>query len=163
MATSEARADLTRSAVSRYLQLATLFRRRIQSGHWPLGVQIPTIDELAAECGVARATIRHALSTLEAEGLVERFRAKGTFVRKRPQDRLWCEVETNWAGLLSARQGAVIEVLSHDVGQVPPVRPHPIGDLADSYRRLRRRHWQQGEPFLLTEVFLDEKLSKDMT
>ncbi|MFX6226298.1 GntR family transcriptional regulator, partial [Acinetobacter baumannii] len=50
--------DFSRSAVSRSLQLATLFRRRIESGQWPLGSQIPTVDDLASECGVARATIR---------------------------------------------------------------------------------------------------------
>jgi GntR family transcriptional regulator len=60
--------DLNRSAVSRYIQLATLFRRRVEQGAWKLGDQIPTVDELAAECGVARATIRHALDLLEEEG-----------------------------------------------------------------------------------------------
>ena len=53
--------DLNRSAVSRYIQLATLFRRRIEQGVWRTGEQIPTVDDLAAECGVARATIRQAL------------------------------------------------------------------------------------------------------
>jgi GntR family transcriptional regulator len=57
--------DLTRSAVSRYIQLATLFRGRITSGAWPVGARIPTVDDLAAECGVARATIRQALDGLE--------------------------------------------------------------------------------------------------
>ena len=80
--------DFSRSAVSRYIQLASLFRRRIQAGQWQVGQQIPTVDELAAECGVARATIRQALDILEAEGLVERYRAKGTFVRPRSQEQI---------------------------------------------------------------------------
>ena len=33
--------DLNRSAVSRYIQLATLFRRRIEQGVWKTGQQIP--------------------------------------------------------------------------------------------------------------------------
>jgi len=163
MAKPDVRADLTRSAVSRYIQLATLFRRRIESGQWPVGGQIPTVDDLAADCGVARATIRQALGTLEAEGFVERFRAKGTFVRRRPQDQLWCEVETDWSGLLSAREGATIEILSEELGVTPPYRPHAIGELSGSYRHLRRRHWQNGTPFLLADVYLDEKLSKKMS
>src|SRR3546814_18407821 len=57
--------DFSRSAISRYIQLATLFRRRIESGQWPLGSQIPTVDRLADECGVARATIRQALDLLQ--------------------------------------------------------------------------------------------------
>src|SRR3712207_6948832 len=74
--------DLNRSAVPRHIQLTTLFRHRIEQGAWKTGQQIPTVDELAAECGVARATIRQAMDQLEVEGLIERFRAKGTFVRQ---------------------------------------------------------------------------------
>jgi GntR family transcriptional regulator len=84
--------DLNRSAVPRHIQLTTLFRHRIEQGTWKTGQQIPTVDELAAECGVARATIRQAMDQLETEGLIERFRAKGTFVRQAPRERLWCEV-----------------------------------------------------------------------
>jgi GntR family transcriptional regulator len=108
--------DLDRSAVSRYLQLASLFRRRIEAGDWPIGQQTPTVDDLAVECGVARATVRKALDMLEDEGLIERYRAKGTFVRQRPRQQLWCEVATDWSGLLAARDDAVIEVLSDERG-----------------------------------------------
>ena len=34
--------SVSRSAVSRYLQLASLFRRRIEAGEWQVGQQIPT-------------------------------------------------------------------------------------------------------------------------
>ena len=112
--------DLSRSAVSRYIQLASLFRRRIQAGQWQVGAQIPTVEELAAECGVARATIRQALDILQIEGLIERYRAKGTFVRPRPHDQIWCEVATDWSGLLMSRQDAVIEVLVDERGKQPP-------------------------------------------
>ena len=33
--------DLNQSAVSRYLQLATLFRRRVETGEWAVGEQFP--------------------------------------------------------------------------------------------------------------------------
>ncbi|MFX5476463.1 GntR family transcriptional regulator, partial [Acinetobacter baumannii] len=89
-----------------YIQLATLFRRRIDSGQWPVGQQIPTVDELAEESGVARSTIRQAVGLLESDGLVSRFRAKGTFVNARRQPQIWCDVETDWNGLLMSREGA---------------------------------------------------------
>ena len=88
--------DFKRSGISRYHQLATLFRRRIEAGQWQVGEQIPTVDELATECGVARATIRQALDLLEDEELIERYRARGTFVRRRPAENLWCAVGTDW-------------------------------------------------------------------
>jgi GntR family transcriptional regulator len=155
--------DLSRSAVSRYIQLATLFRSRIASATWRSGERIPTVDELAAQHGVARATIRQALDQLEAEGLIERFRAKGTFVRAAPQ-RLWCEVETDWSGLLRSRDGALIEILSDSPGLAAADIPRAtIGTLAPSYRHIRRRHSRDGQAFLLADVFLDDRLSSLVT
>jgi len=151
--------DLDRSAVARYIQLASLFRRRIEAGTWPVGQQTPTVDDLAAEFSVARATIRKALDTLADEGLIERYRAKGTFVRQRPRQQLWCEVATDWSGLLSSRDNAVIEVLADERGKQPPDVPHQIGTLAPSYRRLTRRHSLRRSPFLLARLYIDERLS----
>ena len=157
---SRSAVDLSRSAVARYIQLAGLFRHRIECGQWAVGQQIPTVDDLAKECGVARATIRQALDALESEQLIERYRAKGTFVRKRSTAQLWCEVPTTWAGLLMmSRDDAVIEILSDERGTRPVHVQHQIGDLAPSYRHVRRRHSSQGTPFVVTELYIDERLS----
>ncbi len=155
--------DLSRSAVSRYIQLATLFRGRIASGAWAVGARIPTVDELAAECGVARATIRQALDGLEAEGLIERFRAKGTFVRATPREGLWCEVQTDWNGLLRSRDGAEIEVLAERPDVPPDALPAAEGTRAPAYRHWRRRHHRSGQAFLLADVYLDERLASHVT
>ena len=144
--------------MSRYIQLATLFRRRIESGDWPVGNQIPTVDELSAECGVARATVRQALDILDQARLITRYRAKGTFVTRQPQEQLWCEVETDWSGLLLAPEGATIEVLSVETGKQPRNLLHKIGQLAPAYRHWRRRHWRQDAPYHLGDVYIDERL-----
>ena len=149
--------DLSRSSVSRYLQLAMLFRRRIEAGVWGEGSRIPTVDELAAEYGVARATIRQALDQIEADGLIERFRAKGTFVRRGPAERLWCDVETDWRGLLRSRDEAEIEILGMAAGAMPPMMPEGMGRAAAGYQHLRRRHSRRGKAFLLADVYLDER------
>ncbi len=149
------RADLSRSVVSRYIQLATLFRRRIESGQWPVGSQIPTIEELALECGVARATIRQALGLLEADRLVSRFRAKGTFVNQHRSDQLLLDVFTNWNGLLNSRDGAVIEILEESEVTALPERLHDVGVPAARYHRLRRRHSRGSQAFLVAEVFIE--------
>lgn len=155
--------DLTQSAVSRYIQLATLFRTRIDSGTWRAGAQIPTVDALAAECGVARATIRQALDQLAEEGLIERFRAKGTFVRAALREKLWCEVETDWNGLLRSRPGARIELLGNRQGDAPPLLAPELGKPAPRYRHLIRRHWRDEKPFLLADVYLDARLWRKVT
>lgn len=148
------------TGIPRYLQLSSLFRRMIESGQWQTDSQIPTVEELAAEYGVARATVRQALGRLDAEGLIARYRAKGTFVTYRPQDQLWCEVETDWSGLLRSRPGATIELLSEETGQQPPAFLHQTGERARSYRRFKRRHWREGKPFLVAYTYLDEALCR---
>jgi DNA-binding FadR family transcriptional regulator len=41
--------------------------------------------------------VRQALDFLAKEKLIERFRAKGTFVTHHPEEQMWCEVETGLA------------------------------------------------------------------
>lgn len=149
---------LKKSNVSRYIQLASLFRNRIESGEWDVGDKIPNVEDLAKECGVATMTIRQSLDILQAEGLIERFRAKGTFVTERPNNDIWCEVKTDWTGLLIARDNATIEILD-DVRDVQlPKRSGYEGNLAPSYRHLKRRHLRDGIPFLMANVFVDERV-----
>ncbi|MFK7994573.1 MAG: GntR family transcriptional regulator [Granulosicoccus sp.] len=149
---------LKKSNVSRYIQLASLFRNRIESGEWDVGDKIPNVEDLAKECGVATMTIRQSLDILQAEGLIERFRAKGTFVTERPNNDIWCEVKTDWTGLLIARDNATIEILD-DLRDVQlPKRSGYAGNLAPCYRHLKRRHLRDGIPFLLANVFVDERV-----
>ena len=106
--------DLSRSRVAIYLQLATLFRNWIAAKKWPVGTRIPNVDELAAEFAVARGTIREALGLLESEGLLSRFRAKGTFVRGLPAESVPHRLETDWRSLISAHEGVKIRTLSSE-------------------------------------------------
>lgn len=149
---------MRKSNVSRYIQLASLFRNRIESGEWDVGDKIPNVEDLAKECGVATMTIRQSLDILQDEGLIERFRAKGTFVTERPNNDIWCEVKTDWTGLLIARDNATIEILD-DLRHVQlPKRNGYTGNLAPSYRHLKRRHLRDGTAFLLANVFVDERV-----
>jgi GntR family transcriptional regulator len=137
-----------------------MFRSRIESGNWAVGAQIPTVEDLSIECGVAKATIRQALGLLEEEGLVSRYRAKGTYVNKRPHDLLWLQMETDWNGLLTKREGVRINVLSEEKNVRPTVIPHRIGELATNYRYLRRLHCREEAPFMVADVYMDETYAK---
>lgn len=56
-------------------------RAGITSGRWPLNSRIPTEAELMAEFGVGRSTVREAVQSLAAVGMLEPARSRGTFVR----------------------------------------------------------------------------------
>jgi len=64
-----------------YHQVERAIRERLRSGAWAPGTQIPTEDELCEQFRVSRITVRHALRNLVAQGLLERGRGRGTFVR----------------------------------------------------------------------------------
>ena len=83
---------MARSAL--YQRVAAELRRAVYSGELAPGDQLPTENDLMNAHGVSRNTVRLALAELENEGLIERIRRRGTFVRKRrpllmrPQDEL---------------------------------------------------------------------------
>jgi DNA-binding GntR family transcriptional regulator len=54
-------------------------RRRIESGEWASGDQLPPITELASDYGVAQRTVSRAMAALESEGLIRRVPSWGTF------------------------------------------------------------------------------------
>ena len=43
-----------------YVQIAGVMRRKMRSGEWPPGIQLPTLEQLAEQLGVARVTVRQA-------------------------------------------------------------------------------------------------------
>ena len=50
--------------------------------HEPPGTRAPSERQLAAEFGVTRMTVRHAVDALVVEGVLERVRGSGTFVAR---------------------------------------------------------------------------------
>ena len=67
--------------IARYAQLMSHFREQILDGSLLAGARLPTELELAAEHQISRGTVRQAMSALVTEGLLERVRGRGTFVR----------------------------------------------------------------------------------
>ncbi|MCA1652176.1 MAG: GntR family transcriptional regulator [Acidobacteria bacterium] len=70
-----------------FKQIADRLRTAIQSGELAAGAQLPSEQELMDDHGVARGTIRQAVSLLRSEGLVKTEHGRGTFVRDRPPVR----------------------------------------------------------------------------
>lgn len=63
-------------------QIFELLSSRINNGEYPPGFRFPTELQFSRELGVAKVTLRSALSRLEQLGMVERKVSQGTFVPK---------------------------------------------------------------------------------
>jgi GntR family transcriptional regulator len=64
------------------LRIADSIRSRIESGDLPPGARLPGLPDLAREHRASMVTVRHAITRLKQEGLVESRQGKGNFVRK---------------------------------------------------------------------------------
>ncbi|WP_018132649.1 FadR/GntR family transcriptional regulator [Effusibacillus pohliae] len=63
-----------------YKQIASDIQAMIEQGYLQPGDKLPSMKELAKQFGVSRPTIREALSSLQAKGLLELRQGDGTFV-----------------------------------------------------------------------------------
>src|ERR1700758_5041256 len=69
-----------RNGMPAYRRIQGVIRKRIESGQLRTGDPVASERDLAKIHQVSLMTARHALATLEQEGIVERRRGIGTFV-----------------------------------------------------------------------------------
>jgi DNA-binding GntR family transcriptional regulator len=69
------------SSTAPYRQVAAILRERIQTGRYPPGMRLPSINDLVQEFGVARTTAGKALRLLVTEGAAEMSAGMGFYVR----------------------------------------------------------------------------------
>jgi len=74
---------MTRSAI--WKSIADTLATEIGSGHYRPGDRLPTEALLSTRFGVNRHTVRHALASLAASGIVHARRGAGVFVAQSPQ------------------------------------------------------------------------------
>lgn len=67
-----------------YQQLVDTIRAAVKKGTLLPGAQLPTVQEMTIELGIARGTVKRAYDELERAGLVEKVQGRGTFVRYQP-------------------------------------------------------------------------------
>jgi len=88
MGTTSRRRDVFAMAEQpKYLQVADTLRQEIAEGIFRDGQTLMTEEELRLRFDVSRQTIRQAIALLEADGLVDRRRGSGTYVRHGPRRR----------------------------------------------------------------------------
>lgn len=67
-----------------YLQVVEQIQARIRSGALPTGSRLPPIRQLASELGLTRLTVHNAYAELQADGWIESYVGRGSYVAERP-------------------------------------------------------------------------------
>ncbi len=158
MATEEV---FSRSSQPLYLQLASIFRRNIQTGSWRVGTQIPPLAELTALSGVSRVTVRQAFGVLEKEGLIRRGRGSGTFVNENIPEIFKLSLPKTWRETIELSDK--LDTLSIAEGDADVLLPEPIGMKCEfkrdgAFRYLRRVHGVDNVPVCFSEVYIGREI-----
>ncbi len=145
--------------IPRYLQLADLFRQRVEKGLWPVGETLPSIERLMEEFDVARVTVRQAISLLSGEGLLSPQRGRGTFVTAAGSgNRKQLRVETTLGDLVEMYKD---DRPHHDTleegKRMPPLKPTD-GKAAPGYFYMRRVHSRDGEFYCVISIYIDQRV-----
>jgi GntR family histidine utilization transcriptional repressor len=128
---------------------------RIRSRVWPLGTLIPGEEALAAEFGVARATVNRALSELARAGVLERKRKAGTRVAALPVRKATLDIPVIRAEVEA--RGAVYghRLLRQDSGRPPlPVQAR-LGVEVARMVHLQTLHLASGRGFAVEDRWLN--------
>lgn len=141
-----------------YYQLQNDLARRIRSGEFQPATALPTEEQLCAQYGVSRITVRRALDRLTADRLIERRRGVGTFVAE-----AHVPVTVHLVGSLDDVISSARD-LSHKVISKAAVEPDAF--VAGALRvppdsrviRLETVHYSGGDPFAHVEFFFPESV-----
>lgn len=146
------------SPIPRYLQLADLMRQRIARGVWEQGKKVPSLEELVAEFGVARVTVRQAIDVLTRERLVSPQQGRGTFVTGLPPNDRWLRVQTTLAELAKVYRDTKPLIINIDEAiHSAPLTPQD-GTAAEQYVYMRRLHERSGQPYCVINIYLAEHI-----
>jgi len=143
----------------RYVEIAEELRR----GMTRPGELLPSESELAAAYGASRVTVRRALESLRAEGLVDSRQGYGWFVVGEPVRQALGRLQTIEASLESRGVASERRVLDFGFVRAPkPVRS-VLGNDVESVLRVRRLHLADGRPFARVTVWVPDALGAGLS
>jgi len=144
-----------------YLRILQTLRDRIAAGAWRIGDQIPTDEDLMRRFGVSRFTVRAALDVLVADGVIKRYRKRGTFVIARPEPGTW--MLTSLDDLVSSGFPTPPIVLETATSRCEPHIASALG-LGERGRAMQIRVQRKAreEPYMYSVIHIPERFAKKL-
>ena len=154
-----------RAGTSLHHQIFLVLRDQILNGQYEAGGPIPSEEELTRLFGVSRVTIRAALASLDAEGLVERRQGVGTFVAPQGRSaRLHTPVTDLIAQIAEIGRNTSVTLLEFDYVKAPAhiQAIFRCGSNTVFQRALRLRHAGSRPIFYIT-TYVPQTLAKNFS
>jgi GntR family transcriptional regulator len=147
---------------SKARQIYLVLRDRIAGGHYADKAALPVEQDLAAEHGVSRATVRRALAALEEEGLITRRQGSGTFVSLDGKPRpIAADFSDALAHLTAMGRTTSVQLLAFGYEEAPATAAEalglPCGALVQRSVRVRAL---DGAPFSYLTTFVPEVIGR---
>jgi GntR family transcriptional regulator len=146
----------------RYRQIYYLLRERINSGHYPIGANLPTEVELCAEFGVSRYTVREALRRLVEQGMLARRQGSGSAVIATEPQRGFVHHVRSLADLFQFALDTYLEIQSIGMVEISAEVAEALGAETGSRWLLVkgiRLTEREGEAICVTHSYIPERLA----
>ncbi|MBK7473360.1 MAG: GntR family transcriptional regulator [Betaproteobacteria bacterium] len=145
----------------KYLQLRELLRKRMQS-QYEVGDRLPTEDAFEQGVRGLRETVREALRSFEYDGLIERHRARGTFLLRKPEELQESRLTGLSEDFSALRLDTHTKMLASGVITAPAIAKQLKLD-SDSVFRISRLRYFEGKPLAVhvahLPLFIGERVN----
>lgn len=153
------------SNVPLYNQLVGIIKRNISAGLLSPGDLLPSEAELCKSLGISRSTVRQAIGTLEAEGLVVRRQGKGTFIaepkiRRRTESVYSFTSEINAMGKTPSSTITEFSIISPPEEIVRKLELRSADTKCYKFTRVRK---VDGEPLILETSYYPQYIYPNLT
>jgi GntR family transcriptional regulator len=148
------------SPVPYYEQLREILENAMQGGRLAVGEQLPSEAQLCHEYDVSRTVVRQALNELANEGLISRFKGKGSFVAPPKVDEHLAQSLTGLAEEVRARGEHLTNQILAFEQQTPSAHVAEVLrlDPDETVIHLERVRSINGEPWVVTSTYLPYSL-----
>ncbi len=144
----------------KYLQLREILRKRMFT-EYEVGGRLPSEQALCAEFGISRETVREALREFETDGIIERHRAQGTFLIRKPDVAIDSRLTGHTEDFSALHLNTHAKVITAEAVSAPKEAAH-LKDTDQQVFFIRRLRYFDGIPLAVHDAFLTHSVGQQL-
>jgi len=140
-----------------YVRLANYYRLQIKSGELPEGAKMIPEEEICQVLGISRTTVRQAMNLLVEQGLLVRYRGKGTYVSQKKYSRSFNHLYNFSSDMEAMGVTPSSSTLKQEIIGVQGTAVQTALELPDdkaSAFHLKRIRMADGQPVLIEDTYI---------